>query len=138
MGIHSDVMTALRWLLVLPAALLGALIAQVVTMIVTAFMPSEVSHIVSSGAIPMGAIRLACRVAPAYRLHVAGLLVLALVLLYGVLLGVAAVKGGHEPVVLALFAPVGVAGSVTALYLVYRKERPSWPPADYSASLPEA
>ena len=116
--------TALRWLLVLPAAILGALIAQLLTILVTAFMPDEVSQTIGSATVPMGIVLLGARTAPSYKVHVAGALVLLSVLVEGMTLGWLVLGGGdYSPIVAALFVPLALIGSVLALYIVYRHER---------------
>jgi hypothetical protein len=118
-------MTAIRWLLVLPAAILGGLIAQLLTILITAFIPyDEVSQTISSATVPMGVVLLGARAAPTYRIHVAGALVLLSILLEGMALGWAVLGiGDFSPVVMALSIPLGVAAAVAALYVVYRQER---------------
>jgi len=117
-------MTALRWLLVLPAAVLGSLIAQLLTILVTAFIPDEVSQIVGSATVPMGFVLLGARAAPAYKVQVAGVLVLLSVLVAGMTLGWLVLGiGDYSPIVAALSVPLWLAGSVLALYIVYRQER---------------
>ena len=117
-------MTALRWLLVLPAAVLGGLIAQLLTILVTAFMPDEVSQIVGSATLPMGFVLLGARAAPGYKVQVAGALVLLSVLAAGMTLGWLVLGiGDYSPIVAASYVPLSLAGSVVALYIVYRQER---------------
>lgn len=118
-------MTALRWLLVLPAAVLGGLIAQLLTILVTAFIPyDEVSQIVSSATVPMGIVLLGARTAPRYKVQVAGALVLLSVLFEGMTLGWLALGvGDYSPIVTALSVPLWLGGSIVALYVVYRQER---------------
>ena len=119
-------MTALRWLLVLPAATLGGLIAQLLTILVTAFMPDEVSQTVSSATLPMGIVLLGTRVAPSHKIHVAGVLVLLSVLLAGMTLGWLVLGvGDYSLIVTALSVPLWVVASVLALYVVYAQERRS-------------
>jgi membrane protease YdiL (CAAX protease family) len=118
-------MIALRWLLVLPAAILGGLVAQLLTILITAFVPyNEVSQTISSATVPMGAVLLGARAAPTYKIHVAGALVLLSVLFEGMALGWAVLGiGDFSPVVMALSVPLGLVGSVVALYVVYKQER---------------
>lgn len=118
-------MTGLRWLLVLPAAVLGGLVAQLLTILVTAFIPyDEVSQIVSSATVPMGIVLLGARVAPNYKVQVAGVLVLLSVLFEGMVLGWLILGAGdYSPVVVAMFVPLWLIGSVLALYVIYRQDR---------------
>lgn len=118
-------MTGLRWLLVLPAAVLGGLVAQLLTILVTAFIPyDEVSQIVSSATVPMGIVLLGARVAPNYKVQVAGVLVLLSVLFEGMVLGWLILGAGdYSPVVVPMFVPLWLIGSVLALYVIYRQDR---------------
>ena len=118
-------MTALRWLLVLPVAVLGGLIAQLLTILVTVFIPyDEVSQTVSSATVPMGIVLLGARAAPSYKIQVAGALVLLSVLFGGMTLGWLVLGvGNYSPIVAALSVPLWLVGSVVALYVVYRQER---------------
>jgi hypothetical protein len=118
-------MTALRWLLVLPAAVLGGLTAQLLTILVTAFIPyDEVSQTVSSATVPMGIVLLGARAAPNYKVQVGGVLVLLSVLFQGMTLGWLVLGvGDYSPVVTALSVPLWLIGSVLALYVIYRQDR---------------
>jgi hypothetical protein len=120
--------------LVLPAACLGFTFAQLATILVTLFFPDIFSQLVSSATTPMGFVMLGARTAPSSRLHAAGVLMVLMILLHGVVIGMAAVlplQDAREGVVLGLAAVIGVAASVAAVYLVYRQERQNrnWPPA---------
>ena len=117
-------MTALRWLLVLPAAALGGLIAQLVTILVTAFMPDDVSQTVGSATVPMGIVLLGARVAPTRKIQVAGVLALVSVLLASLILAsLVLVDSDYSIIVVASFLPLWVVASVIALYIVYAQAR---------------
>ena len=116
-------MTALRWLLVLPAAALGGAIAQLLAILITAFMPDEVSQIVGAATTPMGLVLLGARVAPSHKIYAAGALVLLSVLLAGMTLAWLILGAGDYSLIVTLLSiPLWVVAYVLALYIVYAQE----------------
>lgn len=120
-------MTTIRWILVLPAAVLGATVAQIVTILVTAFLPDAISQLVGSATIPIGFVLLGARVAPTRRVHVAGVLCILMILFQGMYLGgvLFGLVRDYSPLVKWLSLPIGVAASIVGLYVVYNQERGS-------------
>lgn len=118
-------MTVIRWLLVLPAAVLGYAVAQLVTILVTAFFPDAVSQLVGSASTPIGFILLGARVAPTRRLHVGSILAVLMILLHGVYLGwvLLGLGGNYSPLVVWLSFPLGIVASIAGIYVVYNQER---------------
>lgn len=118
-------MTTMRWLLVLPTAVLGFAVAQLVTILVTAFFPDAISQLVGSITTPIGFILLGSRVAPIRRVQVAGVLAILMVLFHGMYLAwmLLGLGGNYSPIVRWLALPFGIVASVAGLYLVYSRER---------------
>lgn len=118
-------MTTMRWILVLPAAVLGFAVAQLVTILVTAFFPDAISQLMSSATTPIGFILLGARLAPTSKVRVAGFLAILMVLFEGMYLGwvLLGLGGYYSPLVRWLSFPFGVAASVAGLYVVYTQER---------------
>lgn len=118
-------MTTLRWFLVLPIAVLGFAIAQLLTILVTAFFPDFFSQLVGSATTPIGFVLLGARIAPANRVRVAGVLTILMVLFEGVYLaGMLLGMGEHyNPLVRWLSLPIGVVASILGLFIVYKQER---------------
>jgi hypothetical protein len=104
------------------------LIAQLVTILVTAFIPADqVSQVLSSFTTPIGFVLLGTRTAPVHKLYVAAVLAILMILATGTYLGWASlgVNGGYETWVIAISIPLGVIGALLAVFIVYRQERPA-------------
>ncbi|MFC2015017.1 hypothetical protein ACFLUP_03395 [Chloroflexota bacterium] len=115
----------MRWLLVLPAAIFGFVVAQLLTILVTTFLPDVVSQLASSATTPIGFVLLGTRVAPTSRVRVAGVLTILMVLFQGMYLGLIlfGYGGEYNPVVRWLALPIGVVSAVAGLYIIYKQER---------------
>ena len=119
-------MTALRWALVLPAASVGLAVAQVVAIAVTAFSPDVFSRVVSALVTPPAFVILGARVAPSHRIHVAIVLAIAMVLLHGMLVGIALVDAVDDNAAeIAVSVVLGVIGTLGGVFFVYQQEPPS-------------
>jgi hypothetical protein len=118
-------MTVIRWLLVLPAAALGFAIAQLVTILVTAFLPDVVSQLASSASTPIGFILLGARVAPRWKVRVAGILAVLMFLLHGMYLGwlLLGLVKNYSSLVAWLSLPLAIVASIVGIYIVFNKER---------------
>jgi len=122
-------MNNLRWLLILPAAVFGLLVAQVAVILVTLFMPDVVSRLTSAFATPLAFVILGSRVAPSYRVHVAGVLTVIMLVAQGMFWSVALLSGwygGGEKIEASIAVLLGVVGTVQGLFLVYLRERSSY------------
>ena len=115
----------LRWVLVLPAALLGFTVAQLATILVGLALPSIVTQELGAFTCPIGFIALGARVAPARKTQVAGLLAILSFLMQGMLLAVIALqyRTTLSPMANLIGVILGVAGTVAGLYVVYLQER---------------
>jgi len=108
----------MRWPLVLPAAVVGYLVMQIVVFLVTAFIPIDlVARLAGSYASPVGFVLLGTRVAPRAKVQTAWVLA---ALIVGLTLPVLALStqlddpryGNGELVATALLTLLGAAGAV--------------------------
>jgi len=121
----TDAGSALRWILVLPAAVLGFVVAQLLVILVTAFVPwGVVSRQTSAFITPAAFVVLGTRAAPAYKVHTAGVLAIVMLFAQGMFWGIALVVSTSLSLQEnALGALLGVVGTIFGLYFVYRQQR---------------
>lgn len=116
-----------RWALVLPAAVAGAIVAQAAVIVITIFVPwPEVSRIVSSFAMPLAFVALGSRVAPSQRVRVAGILTVIMLVLHGMFWGVSLFSGwytGSQILEHSGAFTAGIVGTILGLFFAYRRER---------------
>ncbi len=115
-----------RWILVLPATIVGFGIAQVATIIVTLFVPEQVTQLVGSVVTPMGFIMLGARVAPSRKTQTAGILTILMLVWHGMIWALILFSGWYASGTKAFGSVaivLGIIGSVAGLYVAYLQER---------------
>ena len=109
-----------RWLLVLPAAVLGYFIAQLVVLLPGIWLPDRASQLVSAFVTPVGFIILGTWVIPNKRTHVALALAVIMLVFHGMFLGVTLFSGWYgsgEATFLSIAYLLGIVGSVIGFYI---------------------
>ena len=116
-----------RWLLVLPFALLGYTIAQVVVIIVTIPIPwDEASQLFSAFTTSAGFVFLGALIAPAKRTRVAVILCVIMLVLVGMVWGVSLFSGWYDTKEKAFDSfgyLLSIIGSLIGLYFVYTVDK---------------
>lgn len=110
-----------RWLAVLPVALVGSVIAQLITILVTAYLPDWVSQLVGSATVPAGFVMLGARVAPSRKVQCAGVLAVLWIFTAGALFGIGLFVGQarYTASVFITSAILNVIGAIGGLYGTY-------------------
>lgn len=114
-----------RWLLILPAAVLGLITAQIVVLLVAIILPDQVSQLVSSFMMPMGFVIFGTWVVPIKRTQVAGALAVIMLVLHGMIWGVALFSGWYETskmVFDSIAMVLGIIGSLLGFYIAQKRD----------------